>query len=73
MWNPYWREYTKLTIKLAAESGHDGVYFDNPTVHTSGNFSPYAMKAWTRFLKQEGVAVAGDDIGALRALTKSQP
>lgn len=73
MWNPYWRQYTKLTIKLAAESGHDGVYFDNPTVHNNGNFSAYAMKAWAGFLKKEGIAAAMDDLPNLRALTKSHP
>jgi hypothetical protein len=73
MWNPYWRQYTKLCVKLALESGHDGIFFDNPTVSMSGNFSPFAMRAWTRFLKQQGMTPPPDDIGALRALTQSQP
>ncbi len=73
MWNPYWRQYTRLMMKLAAESGHDGVFFDNPTVHMSGNYSPHAMRAWARFLEREGVQAAADDIDGLRALTKTQP
>jgi len=69
MWNPFWRQYTKLNIKLAAESCHDGVYFDNPTVHTKGNFSVYAMKAWAQFLKVRGVNADPEDLKALRSLT----
>ncbi len=73
MWNPYWREYTKLTIKLVVASDHDGVFFDNPTVHPQGNYSEYAMKAWARFLQDEGTKAATNDLAALRSLTKSQP
>jgi hypothetical protein len=73
MWNPFWREYTKLTIKMAADSGHDGIYFDNPTVHTKGNYSVHAMKAWAQFLKTRGVKADPDDTKALRALTTAHP
>jgi dienelactone hydrolase len=73
MWNPYWRRYTRLTIKLAVEAGHDGVFFDNPTVHPTGNYSPYAMRAWERFLKREGVDTGKEKPGSPRALTQSQP
>ncbi len=73
MWNPYWREYTKLTIKLAVEAGHDGVFFDNPTVHMSGNYSEYAMKAWARFLAEQHVKPPTNDIAGLRAFTVSHP
>ncbi len=73
MWNPYWREYTKFTIKLAVQAGHDGVFFDNPTVHPSGNYSEYAMAAWGKFLKQEGEVPPNDNLATLRELTKSHP
>jgi len=73
MWNPYWREYTKLTLRLVVASGHDGVFFDNPTVHTQGNFSPYAMKAWASFLRRAGIAAVSDELEPLRELTQAQP
>lgn len=73
MWNPYWRQYTKLTLRLVIESGHDGVFFDNPTVHTQGNFSPYAMKAWAAFLQRAGVAPGSGEVEHLRELTQAQP
>lgn len=69
LWNPYWRQYAKLTIKLAADSGHDGVFFDNPTVHPDGNFSPYAMEAWARFLRKVRVKKIPGDLHGLRAYT----
>jgi hypothetical protein len=73
MWNPYWRQYTRHGIKLAVASGHDGVFFDNPTVHLNGNYSPYAMAAWHGYLKRAGVDPGTSDLPGLRALTRTQP
>jgi hypothetical protein len=73
MWNPHWRAYTRRTIALAVESGHDGVFFDNPTVHPEGNCSPFAMQAWARFLRDHGAGAPSDQLGVLRGLTRTQP
>ena len=73
MWNPYWREYQKRAIKLAIESGHDGVFFDNPTVHPSGNYSFFSMRAWKRFLGRNGGDPGAADLAGLRGLTKIHP
>lgn len=71
MWNPVWRQYQKFLIKLVVQSGFDGVFYDNPTVHPSGNYSQYAMRAWSKFLKHNGIRVTDESISALRELTKS--
>lgn len=70
-WNPIWRQYHKFLIKLVIQSGHDGVFYDNPTVHANGNYSQYAMCAWCRFLKKSGVTVPEESTASLRELTKS--
>ena len=73
MWNPEWREYQKLAVRLAVETGHDGVFFDNPTVHPSGNYSFFAMRAWKRFLERNGIHSRTAEADALRGLTKAHP
>lgn len=48
--NPDWREYEKYIVRLQIESGHDGIFFDNPTVHPKGCFCPHCMASFARFL-----------------------
>lgn len=73
MWNPVWRRYQKFLIKLVVQCGFDGVFYDNPTVHTRGNYSQFAMRAWSRFLKANRVRVSDESLSTLRELTKSNP
>jgi len=73
MWNPHWRTYEKHALKLTIEAGHDGVFFDNPTVHPNGNYSRNAMRAWKRFLGENGIKRETADLPALRALTRKHP
>ena len=73
MWNPVWRQYQKFLIKLVIQSGHEGVFYDNPTVHVNGNYSQYAMSAWNKFLLKNGVKVKDKSTLALRDLTKMNP
>lgn len=73
MWNPHWRAYEKHALKLTIETGHDGVFFDNPTVHPDGNYSRHAMQAWKRFLGENGIGRETADLSALRALTRKHP
>lgn len=72
-WNPYWRQYHKYMIKLVIESGHDGVFYDNPTVHALGNYSFWAMQAWKQFLVDNRTVVDKTDIQSLRELTVIYP
>lgn len=71
MWNPVWRQYQRFLIRSVVEGGFDGVFYDNPTVHPSGNYSQHAMRAWSGFLKGNGVKVSDESVSALRELTKS--
>ncbi len=55
--NPDWRAYERFVVRKQLESGHDGIFFDNPTVHPQGCYCPHCMDKFAQFLKREGVAI----------------
>lgn len=57
MSNPDWRAYEKAIVRMQLEAGHDGIFFDNPTVHPDGCYCPYCMKAFAAFLAGRHVKV----------------
>ncbi len=68
--NPDWRTYEKAVVRLQIESGHDGIFFDNPTTHPQGCYCKYCMLKFRRLLSDEGVAdlPAENEVDALRKL-----
>ena len=52
--NPDWRVYEKAIVREQLESGCDGIFFDNPTVHPQGCYCPYCMEKFGKFLKKGG-------------------
>src|SRR4029079_5354907 len=44
MSNPDWRAYEKSLVEMSFDAGHDGVFFDNPTVHPQGCYCEHCMK-----------------------------
>ena len=70
--NPDWRSYEKFIIRQQLESGCDGVFFDNPTVHPKGCYCEYCMKKFGEFLKHEGLASA-NSVADLRDLIGRYP
>jgi hypothetical protein len=72
--NPDWRTYEKSMVRLQIESGHDGIFFDNPTVHPQGCYCEHCMTKFGRFLAGEGVeSTPAAAIGELRKLAVSRP
>jgi hypothetical protein len=59
-------------IKLQLESGHDGVFFDNPTVHADGCYCAHCMPQFASFCRQEGIPVPDDSLEAVRNLAVEQ-
>lgn len=55
--NPDWRAYEHFIVRQQLETGQDGVFFDNPTVHPQGCYCPFCLEKFAAFLKREGVAV----------------
>ncbi len=52
--NPDWRTYEKSIVCEQIKSGHDGIFFDNPTVHPQGCYCEYCMTKFAKFLTDEG-------------------
>ena len=48
--NPDWRTYEKFIVHLQLAAGHDGIFFDNPTVHPEGCYCEYCLKKFAVFL-----------------------
>lgn len=66
--HPDWRAYQRHIVHLQLESGHDGIFFDNPTVHPDGCYCPHCMEAFGRQLKADGVKIGNPGIESLRQL-----
>jgi hypothetical protein len=51
--NPDWRTYEKNILRMELESGCDGIFFDNPTVHPNGCYCPFCMGGFAKFLAKK--------------------
>ena len=74
--NPDWRRYQEFIVRLQLESGHDGIFFDNPTVHPQGCYCAHCMDKFREFLAKEGQRVEAPATNALpflRQLAQSRP
>ena len=47
--NPDWRNYEEFMVRQQLETGHDGIFFDNPTVHPQGCYCPHCMERFDAF------------------------
>ena len=56
--NPDWRVYEKNILRMELESGCDGIFFDNPTVHPQGCFCSFCMEKFASFLGAKNKSVA---------------
>ena len=50
--NPDWRAYEHFMVRQQLESGCDGIFFDNPTVHPQGCYCRYCMARFMAFLQR---------------------
>jgi hypothetical protein len=66
--HPDWRAYQKEMVRFQIETGHGGIFFDNPTVHPKGCYCDHCMAAFAEFLKTEKVDVPAREVAALRKL-----
>jgi hypothetical protein len=74
--NPDWRTYEKFMVLQQLQAGHDGIFFDNPTVHPDGCFCEFCMKKFGQFLAAQKVG-SGQftkmPVAALRKLAVARP
>ncbi len=71
--HPDWRAYERYMVRAQLQSGHDGIFFDNPTVHPKGCYCPHCMAGFSAFLRNEGVGVNDESTEALRKLAAARP
>lgn len=64
--NPDWRAYEKFIVRQQIECGHDGIFFDNPTVHPQGCYCEHCMSRFARWLEQAGVPVSDRSLASMR-------
>ena len=64
-------------VRYQLEAGHDGIFFDNPTVHPQGCYCSHCMRAFAKYFAGHASKPIGpestDDIEAIRRLADSQP
>jgi hypothetical protein len=77
--NPDWRAYEKYIVRQQLESGCDGIFFDNPTVHPQGCYCEHCMKKFQQFLARDKSPSTPDTqsstnvLSTLRAHAASHP
>ncbi|MDB6124532.1 MAG: hypothetical protein JWQ71_3525 [Pedosphaera sp.] len=76
--NPDWRTYEKAMVRMQLESGHDGIFFDNPTVHPQGCYCTFCLEKFGRFYaskigKAKATTTSRDTIDALWQLAIDHP
>lgn len=73
MSNPGWRAYERFMVRQQIETGHDGIFFDNPTVHPKGCYCRFCMEGFSALLHAEGIEVPSAKIEDLRTLAVQRP
>ena len=73
--NPDWRAYEKNVMSMELESGCDGIFFDNPTVHPDGCYCEFCMKKFAEFLGSDsGISLAPNlSLAELRKQASAHP
>lgn len=74
--NPDWRTYEKKMVRFQLEAGHDGIFFDNPTVHPQGCYCRFCMEKFAESMKSEsgnGASHSGVTTEELRRLALDHP
>jgi hypothetical protein len=70
--NPDWRAYEKYIVREQLESGCDGIFFDNPTVHPQGCYCEHCMNKFQQFLAhQHSYTGSTNSLAAVRAFAGS--
>lgn len=74
--NPDWRTYQHAMVRYQLETGHDGIFFDNPTVHPQGCYCPHCMACFAKQLQTATSVqknVDESDVEAIRKIADSHP
>jgi hypothetical protein len=64
MSNPDWRAYEHAMVRFQLETGNDGVFFDNPTVHPRGCYCPHCMRAFLKYFVDQAPKALNIELSA---------
>ena len=70
--HPGWRAYQRFMVRSQIETGHDGIFFDNPTVHNKGCYCPHCMEKFAAYLKGRGRPAEDGSLAGLRRAALAQ-
>lgn len=70
--HPGWRAYQRFMVRSQIETGHDGIFFDNPTVHNKGCHCPHCMEKFAAYLKGKGRPAEDESPAGLRRAALAQ-
>jgi hypothetical protein len=71
--NPDWRTYQHYMVEQQLATGHDGIFFDNPTVHDKGCYCPHCMEHFLAYLKSRALPAKGESTELLRQTADARP
>lgn len=71
--NPDWRAYEEFIVHQQLSCGHDGIFFDNPTVHPKGCYCLFCMEKFAAFLRGSGMRVDHGSVETVRQLADKHP
>lgn len=71
--HPDWRRYEQFIVRQQLLTGHDGIFFDNPTVHPKGCYCLHCMQRFAVFLKDRRITVKDDSWEGLRQAADTHP
>jgi len=70
--HPGWRAYQRFMVRSQIETGHEGIFFDNPTVHNKGCYCPHCMEKFAAYLKGKGRPAEDESLAGLRCAALAQ-
>lgn len=71
--HPDWRAYQQFMVRAQLETGHAGIFFDNPTVHPKGCYCPYCMDRFVSFLQEEAKNTGDASVETMRRYALDHP
>lgn len=71
--HPDWQAYQRFMVDAQIKAGHDGIFFDNPTVHPKGCYCPHCMGRFITFLRESGTELKDASLDEARRFALDHP
>lgn len=71
--HPDWQAYQRFMVGAQIAAGHDGIFFDNPTVHPKGCYCLHCMGRFIAFLREGGTDLKDISLDEARRYALDHP